>query len=181
MPLTGNQDGAVAYVALGANLGDRSATLREAVARLGEFGTVEAVSALYETDPVGYLDQPAFLNAAVCLRTPLSAPDLLAALLSIEADLGRVRSFPNAPRSLDLDLLFYDDLILATPNLTLPHPRLPERAFVLVPLAEIAPDLIHPARQRLIAALLTDLGDVTGVRPCGSLVALSPGPWQTSG
>lgn len=134
----------VAYVALGSNLGDRLAILREALRRLRQLGRIEAVSSVYETDPVGYDDQPPFLNAVALLRTDLDPNTLLARLLAIEADLGRVRTFPNAPRTLDLDLLFYDDLILNAPDLTLPHPRLHERAFVLVPLAEIAPELIHP-------------------------------------
>ncbi len=161
-----------AFVALGANLGDRLVTLREAVRRLGELGTVDAVSSVHETDPVGYADQPAFLNAVVRLHTGLRPEPLLAALLRIEADLGRVRAFPNAPRRLDLDLLMYDDLTLATPDLTLPHPRLHERAFVLVPLAEIAPGAWHPARFRLVADLLRELGPTTGVHRIDQAVLL---------
>ena len=144
---------AVAYVALGANLGDRLATLRAAVERLREAGTVEAVSPVYETDPVGYADQPPFLNAVARLRTEAEPAALLARLLSIEADLGRVRSFPNAPRTLDLDLLMHGAARIEDERLILPHPRLHERAFVLAPLAELAPTLEIPGHGT-VAALL---------------------------
>lgn len=161
---------ATAYVALGANLGDRLATLRDAVRRLGELGTVEVVSAVYETDPVGYEEQPAFLNAVARIRTGLAPVAVLAGLLRIEADLGRVRTFPNAPRTLDLDLLLYDDLVLASPDLILPHPRLHERAFVLVPLAEIAPGVRHPQLERTARDLLAEIGSADGVHRVGPMV-----------
>ena len=154
---------ATAYIGLGANLGDRMTTLRMAIQRLETLGRIAAVSSLYETEPVGYLEQPSFLNAVVALDTELAPADLMSGLLGIERDLGRARSFPNAPRTLDLDLLMVDDVILDTPELTLPHPRLHERAFVLVALAEIAPGLVHPGSGETIQELLHTLPDQGGV------------------
>jgi 2-amino-4-hydroxy-6-hydroxymethyldihydropteridine diphosphokinase len=169
---------AAAYIGLGSNLGDRVATLRTAVQRLETLGRVHAVSSLYETEPVGYLEQPRFLNAAVALETALAPADLLRALLGIERNLGRTRSFPDAPRTLDLDLLLVEDVILDSPELTLPHPRLRERAFVLVPLAEIAPEIVHPGTGQTVQELLRALPDRGGVglfAPTGWEAALIPG------
>ena len=149
--------GTVAYVALGSNLGDRMATLRRAAERLGELGRVEAASSVWDTEPVGYVDQPRYLDAVVRLRTTLSPEETLARLLAVEHDLGRVRSFPNAPRTLDLDLLLHGDAVRSTPFLTLPHPRLHLRAFVLEPLAEIEPDLVVPVVGERVGALLAGL------------------------
>jgi 2-amino-4-hydroxy-6-hydroxymethyldihydropteridine diphosphokinase len=153
----------IAYVALGANLGDRLETLRSARQRLDDAGEVIAVSSVYETDSVGFEDAPAYLNAVVKLETWLHQEELLEALLIIEAEFGRVRGVANAPRTLDLDLLLYDELIQVVPRLTLPHPRMHERAFVLVPLAEIAPGVILPGRNRTIRELRDDLEPISGV------------------
>jgi 2-amino-4-hydroxy-6-hydroxymethyldihydropteridine diphosphokinase len=160
---------ATAFVALGANLGDRLGTLQTAVDELGRLGAIEAISSVYETDPVGYADQPPFLNAVVRIRTDRSANDLLTSLLGIEKRLGRVRTFRNAPRVVDLDLLLYDDLIVDDPELAVPHPRLHERAFVLVPLTEVGGDVVHPVLRRRVSELLHALDPVQGVRPS---------PWQ---
>ncbi len=159
--------GATVYIALGSNLGARGALLRGALDRLEEQVAVTAVSPVYETDPVGYTEQGPFLNAVVGGTTTLAPRALLRALLRIERDLGRERPFPNAPRTIDLDLLFYDALVLDTPDLTVPHPRLHERAFVLAPLADIAPALRHPRLDRTLEALLAALGPLRGIRPSG--------------
>jgi len=130
-----------AYAALGANLGDREGSLREAVRRLGEIAGVEVrrLSAVYETDPVGYTEQPAFLNMVVALGTRLSPLELLRAMLGIEREMGRVRLVRWGPRVIDLDLLLYEGVRSNTAELELPHPRMGERAFVLVPLRDVWP------------------------------------------
>lgn len=152
-----------AYVGLGANLGDRLATLREAVHRLGDLGKVTGVSSLYETAPVGYAAQPAFLNAVVELQTALEATSLIQSLLDIEASLGRARSFRNAPRTIDLDLLLLGDAVVATDEAFVPHPRLQERAFVLTPLVELAPDAMHPVLGKSMRQLHEALASRVGV------------------
>lgn len=140
-----------AYIGLGANLGDREATLRRAVELLGELPGVEvvAVSSFHDTEPWGYADQPRFLNAACALETELPPRALLDALLDTERRLGRERvaGAPRyGPRTIDLDLLVHGDLVVAEPGLEVPHPRLHERIFALAPLAEIAPGLVVPGR-----------------------------------
>jgi len=133
-----------AFVALGSNLGDREGTIRAALARLDG---VVAVSRLRDTDPVGFEAQPTFLNGVAALETELPPRALLDRLLELERSLGRTREGPRfGPRTIDLDLLLYDDLELAEPSLTLPHPRLHERRFALEPLAELAPGLAVPGR-----------------------------------
>ena len=134
-----------AYVGLGSNLGDREATLRRALELLGERVVVVAVSSFRETEPWGYDDQPAFLNAAAAVDTELSSRELLDALLEVERALGRTRDSPRyGPRTVDLDLLLYGDEVVDQPGLTVPHPRLHERRFVLEPLAELEPSLTVP-------------------------------------
>ncbi len=154
---------AIAYVALGANLGNPLTTVRAALAALQAMpdAALLAASSLYRTAPVGLKHQPDFINAVVKLTTDLSPLELLGRLFEIEARFGRVRSIRNAPRTLDLDLLLCDDLMLdlpGPPRLTLPHPRMTERAFVLAPLAEIAPDLTIPGAG-LVAELLPSVAD----------------------
>lgn len=158
----------IVYLALGTNTGDRLANLQAALKSLPPNVRVQAESPVYETDPWGYTDQPAFLNMAVCAETDLSPHELLRYLKSLEQTLGRVPTFQNGPRLIDMDILFYDDLTLETPPLTIPHMRLHERAFVLVPLADIAPGLMHPGLGRSVAQLLETV-DQHGVRPFGEV------------
>jgi len=152
-----------AWIGLGSNLGNRREHLRKGVIALRGLGEVHHVSSLYETEPVGFADQGPFLNAVVCLETQLSPQSLLAELLRIEASQGRVRKQADGPRTLDLDLLFYGADVIREPGLEVPHPRLHERRFVLVPLHQLAPRLIHPVLNRSIGVLLGSLADHAAV------------------
>jgi 2-amino-4-hydroxy-6-hydroxymethyldihydropteridine diphosphokinase len=156
------------YLALGTNLGDRMDNLQRAVAALPPTIRVTALSSVYETPPWGYADQPAFLNMALTAKTDLEPLALIAFLKKLETDLGREKTFRNGPRLIDIDILFYDDLRIDEPGLVIPHPRLHERAFALVPLNDIAPNLIHPELGRAVRDLLKDV-DTKGVDLYGRL------------
>jgi len=145
-----------AAIALGSNLGDRQQHLSQAIQQLSAFGQILAVSTFRDTAPVGYLDQPHFLNGACLLETELTPLILLREMLEIERKMGRNRALvpQKGPRVLDLDLLLYDDLVLQEPGLTLPHPAMQERLFVLEPLAEIAPEWVHPVLKESVCEIL---------------------------
>src|SRR5262245_22924232 len=154
------------YLALGSNLGDRRANLGAAVQRLREQVAIEALSSLYETEPAYVTDQPRFLNAALRGRTALAAPALLGFVKQIERELRRAAGQRYGPRSVDIDLLLYGEQTVDAPQLTVPHPRMAERPFVLAPLAEIAPDLIPPGWSESVAARAAAVrghGDVIAV------------------
>jgi 2-amino-4-hydroxy-6-hydroxymethyldihydropteridine diphosphokinase len=152
------------FILAGSNLGDRKANLEFAVLSLAKEGTVLKASSYYETEPLGFRDQPWFLNQAIELETLLTPTELLLSCQEIETSCGRIRAFPNAPRTLDLDILLYGNVVIGREDLIIPHPRLAERRFVLEPLAQIAPEFVHPVLGRSIQSLLEACPDPSEVR-----------------
>lgn len=156
---------ATIYLALGSNIGDREENLCEAIGRLDASGVhVTKTSSVYETEPVDYLEQPWFLNSVLEAHTELSAGELLAMLRRIESQMGSKKPFAKGPRLIDLDILLYGDATIHTPELEVPHPRMLLRNFVLVPLAEIAPDLRHPSWSGTAAEILANSPDASQLR-----------------
>jgi 2-amino-4-hydroxy-6-hydroxymethyldihydropteridine diphosphokinase len=151
------------YISLGSNVGDRAANLRAAVERLGEIGSIKAKSGSYETEPVELRDQPWFLNSVIALETSLSPVELLKKVLAIEQEMGRIRMRDKGPRSIDIDILLFGEKIVEERGLKIPHPAMHQRRFVLEPLAEIAPEAVHPKLQKTARELLAAL-------PVGQLV-----------
>ncbi|MGA2347660.1 MAG: 2-amino-4-hydroxy-6-hydroxymethyldihydropteridine diphosphokinase [Candidatus Sulfotelmatobacter sp.] len=159
----------LAHLSLGSNVGDREQQLRDAIARLENVGRVVAVSSFYETEPVEFTDQAWFLNCVVALETTATAEKLMSALLEIERQMGRQRVQKKGPRTIDLDILLFrdpltDDAVIDSPALTIPHPAMHRRRFVLQPLAEIAPEARHPVLKKTIRELLEDLPAGQAVR-----------------
>jgi len=146
------------YLSLGSNMGDREDNLKKALDFLSQRLRIEKASSLYDTEPVGKVDQPRFLNMVCRVFTTLGPKELLNTVKGIESKMGRFSAERNAPRPIDIDILFYGDQIVETPELVIPHPRLTERAFVLIPLAEIAPDLKHPVFGKTIMEFKQGVG-----------------------
>ena len=157
--------GHIAFIGIGSNMGDKVRRCEEAISEVLKVDnhTLLAKSSFYKTQPVGYTEQDWFVNGVIKIETELEAFDLLRALKTIEGRMGRLETFRWGPRAIDLDLLFFDGTCLETPEVQIPHPRIQERQFVLVPLAEIAPDLLHPVFKKSVRRLLEELKEDQGV------------------
>lgn len=150
---------------LGSNVGDSRAHLRQALVRLGDAGRVTAVSRIWRSEPVGYAEQDWFLNMALVWETALQPLQALEQIRTIESEMGRTREVPNGPRTIDLDILLWDDLVYNKPGLAIPHPRMHERRFVLGPAADVAPAWVHPTLGKTVQELLDDLDDPAAAEP----------------
>lgn len=147
----------VAYLSLGSNVGDRDGNLKEAIRRLQTIGSVQSVSSVYETEPVEFTAQGWFLNCVVALETQETPGRLMAKLLDIEREMGRVRTRKKGPRIIDIDILLFANVVVNSPEVTIPHPAMTQRRFVMEPLAEIAPAVMHPTLNKTARELLEDL------------------------
>ncbi len=146
------------YIALGSNLGDREDNLRKALDEISGFAEIKQKSKIIETEPEGYKEQNFFLNMVIAVQTNLTAFELLEKLQETEQKMGRIRKIKNGPRTIDLDILFFNDETIKTPDLEIPHPRLHKRVFVLNPMNEVAPEIIHPILKKSIKTLKNELG-----------------------
>ena len=164
---------AIAYIGLGSNIGDKLGTCRRAIELLGKAGRLIKLSSFYCTEPIGYTNQEDFVNAVVKIETQLSPASLLARCHVIEDELGRTRSVRWGPRTIDLDILLYGNKVISDMELTIPHPMMAKRAFVLVPLSEIEPELVHPVLNTTVSQLLHELRDNHRVSLCDTSVRLS--------
>jgi 2-amino-4-hydroxy-6-hydroxymethyldihydropteridine diphosphokinase len=157
------------YLSLGSNLGNRRANLKKALGLLGDSVEIVKVSSVYDTEPVGVGEQPRFLNLMCCVNTNIGPMQLLSLIKGIEAGMGRDPSLRDAPRIIDIDIIFYGDTIIESPDLIIPHPRMRDRAFVLVPFGEIAPEVVHPESGERIDELAARVEGAEGVVKKGRL------------